>query len=131
MVPTKQGNPPHGEPVEGRGCREGRRLTGRHHGIAEGNDGGNFEPDKHLTETSANSGAGEGSAGDGVALEPPHLRAILDQRVRDGVHTWKQWLARRSQRARMTWDKFFKLLRRYPLPPPRTVHSILRYAAKP
>ena len=47
------------------------------------------------------------------------------------VRTWKRWLDRRSQRARMGWDKFNKLLRRYPLPPARAVHSVLRYAANP
>lgn len=32
---------------------------------------------------------------------------------------WKKWLGRRSQRARMTWEKFHRLLERYPLPPAR------------
>lgn len=32
---------------------------------------------------------------------------------------WKKWLGRRSQRARMTWEKFNRLLKRYPLPPAR------------
>jgi group II intron reverse transcriptase/maturase len=32
---------------------------------------------------------------------------------------WRKWLGRRSQRARMTWEKFNRLLRRYPLPPAR------------
>ncbi len=32
---------------------------------------------------------------------------------------WKKWLGRRSQRARMTWEKFNRLLQRYPLPPAR------------
>ena len=30
---------------------------------------------------------------------------------------WRYWLDRRSQRARMTWDKFTRLLGAYPLPP--------------
>jgi len=47
------------------------------------------------------------------------------------VRIWKRWLERRSQRAWMGWDKFKKLLRRYPLPEPRAVHSVLRYAANP
>jgi RNA-directed DNA polymerase len=38
---------------------------------------------------------------------------------------WREWLNRRSQRANMTWAKFKKLLQRYPLPPPRCVHSVL------
>ncbi len=32
---------------------------------------------------------------------------------------WKKWLGRRSQRAGMTWEKFNRLLQRYPLPPAR------------
>jgi group II intron reverse transcriptase/maturase len=41
------------------------------------------------------------------------------------VRVWRRWLNRRSQRARMTWDKFKRLLGRYPLPPARCVHSVL------
>lgn len=37
---------------------------------------------------------------------------------------WRTWLARRSQRARMSWATFQRLLQRYPLPPPRVVHSV-------
>jgi len=37
---------------------------------------------------------------------------------------WRKWLNRRSQRARMEWDRFKRLLQRYPLPPARVVHSI-------
>ena len=32
---------------------------------------------------------------------------------------WKKWLGRRSQRGRMNWEKFNRILRRYPLPPAR------------
>lgn len=32
---------------------------------------------------------------------------------------WKKWLGRRSQRAKMDWEKFNRLLQRYPLPPAR------------
>ena len=35
---------------------------------------------------------------------------------------WIKWLNRRSQR-RMSWDTAQRLLARYPLPPPRIVHS--------
>lgn len=38
---------------------------------------------------------------------------------------WRGWLNRRSQRARMSWAKFEKLLQRYPLPSPKRVHSEL------
>lgn len=39
---------------------------------------------------------------------------------------WRRWLHRRSQKALMWWHKFRKLLRRYPLPRARVVHSVLR-----
>ncbi len=39
---------------------------------------------------------------------------------------WRRWLDRRSQRSRMGWDRYARLLERYPLPTPRIVHS---YAA--
>lgn len=38
---------------------------------------------------------------------------------------WRRWLARRSQRGRMSWDAFKRLEQRYPLPPAKCVHSIL------
>jgi group II intron reverse transcriptase/maturase len=44
---------------------------------------------------------------------------------------WQKWLNRRSQRGGMEWDIFRQLLERYPLPPPRVVHSALRRAANP
>ena len=44
---------------------------------------------------------------------------------------WRKWLSRRSQNARMSWDKFAKLLQRYPLPAPAVVHSYQRQAANP
>lgn len=42
------------------------------------------------------------------------------------VRTWRKWLDRRSQRARMKWPKFNRLLERYPIPEPVTVHSVYR-----
>lgn len=44
---------------------------------------------------------------------------------------WRKWLNRRSQRARMNWAHFQRLLARYPLPPPRVTHSIYVTAATP
>ncbi len=41
---------------------------------------------------------------------------------------WRSWLDRRSRRAGMTWERMRRLLQRYPLPPPRIVHSRLRPA---
>ena len=43
---------------------------------------------------------------------------------------WHKWLSRRSNRSGMDWERFRCLLIRYPLPPPRVVHSIYRGAAK-
>lgn len=39
---------------------------------------------------------------------------------------WRKWLHRRSNRARMTWERFRLLVGRYPLPLPRIVHSVYR-----
>ena len=37
---------------------------------------------------------------------------------------WRKWLRRRSQRTRLTWERFGRLLERFPLPPPRVVVRI-------
>jgi RNA-directed DNA polymerase len=37
---------------------------------------------------------------------------------------WYKWLRRRSQRTRLTWERFAALLRAYPLPSPRVVVTI-------
>jgi hypothetical protein len=55
----------------------------------------------------------------------------LNRYRRLAERTWRVWLNRRSQRARMTWERYKQLLRRYPLLPPRIVHSIYPRAAKP
>ena len=44
---------------------------------------------------------------------------------------WRKWLHRRSWHGRMTWEKFGRLIKRYPLPQPRVVHSVYRRAATP
>ncbi|HKO51189.1 MAG TPA: group II intron reverse transcriptase/maturase [Polyangiaceae bacterium] len=41
---------------------------------------------------------------------------------------WQRWLSRRSQRAKIKWDRFKQLLRVFPLPAPVVVHSIYRVA---
>jgi group II intron reverse transcriptase/maturase len=46
------------------------------------------------------------------------------------LRVWRKWLNRRSQRARMSFERMDRVLERYPLPPPRLVHP-LRHAAKP
>ena len=45
--------------------------------------------------------------------------------------TWRKWLGRRSQRGGIPWEDYERLLNRYPLPPPRVVHSFYRPLAKP
>ena len=62
------------------------------------------------------------------ALITGNIRAlrIFQHRV---VLIWWKWLQRRSQRAWMTWDVFYKnILQRYPLPDPRIVRSAFRSA---
>ena len=44
---------------------------------------------------------------------------------------WCRWLSRRSQRAYLGWAAFERLLKRFPLPLDRVVHSIHRQAANP
>lgn len=59
-----------------------------------------------------------------------NLRAL--QRFQRGVErAWCFWLDRRGGRKRMTWERFAVLLRHYPLPKARVVHSIYRLDAKP
>jgi group II intron reverse transcriptase/maturase len=36
--------------------------------------------------------------------------------------SWRKWLNRRSRKSDMPWDRFNRLLKRYPLPAPRIVH---------
>ena len=47
------------------------------------------------------------------------------------TNAWRKWLGRRSQRAHLTWARLLALLARYPLPPPRVVHSIYTRTANP
>lgn len=62
-----------------------------------------------------------GITGNSEALSRYHLE------VR---RAWRYWLSHRSQRARLTWETFRRILVRYPLPPARAVHSVYRAAAK-
>jgi len=55
----------------------------------------------------------------------------LSSFVRQVERVWRKWLDRRSNRAKMCWDLFKRLLRIYPLPSPRIVHSVYRQAANP
>ena len=44
---------------------------------------------------------------------------------------WRKWLNRRSNRAKMTWERMTQLLKRYPLPAARITHPLLPRAANP
>ena len=44
---------------------------------------------------------------------------------------WRYWLNRRSQRGKWTWERYRQMLAMWPLPPPISVHSTYRLAAKP
>jgi RNA-directed DNA polymerase len=50
----------------------------------------------------------------------------LGRFVHEVERVWQKWLFRRSQRARLRWDAFRRIKQRYPLPPPRVVHSVYR-----
>lgn len=63
-----------------------------------------------------------GMTGNGDSISAYHHFA---QRI------WRKWLDRRSQRAGMNWEKFNRLLERYPLPRPVVVHSVCRRSANP
>jgi len=47
--------------------------------------------------------------------------SIFSEQVR---RVWRKWLSRRSQR-RKGWDYFDKIVKHYPIPPPRIVHSYI------
>jgi RNA-directed DNA polymerase len=52
-------------------------------------------------------------------------------RLRDEAQrAWRKWLNRRSQNARMDWEHFARVKRRYPLPRARVVHSFQRTTSK-
>lgn len=40
------------------------------------------------------------------------------------IHAWQKWLHRRTGRGAMPWPRFMRVLKRFPLPPPRVVHSV-------
>jgi group II intron reverse transcriptase/maturase len=56
-----------------------------------------------------------GITGNAAALERFHYEV---------PRIWRKWLDRRSNRARMTWERFSRLLERHPLPRARVVHSV-------
>jgi group II intron reverse transcriptase/maturase len=44
---------------------------------------------------------------------------------------WRKWLARRKRGERYPWERFGRLLERYPLPRAIAVHSVCRHVANP
>jgi RNA-directed DNA polymerase len=53
-------------------------------------------------------------------------------RFRDAVAAiWKKWLSRRRRRGFLSWATFVRLMRRYPLPAARAVHSVCRPVGQP
>ncbi|MBM3271549.1 MAG: group II intron reverse transcriptase/maturase [Candidatus Sericytochromatia bacterium] len=57
-----------------------------------------------------------------------NIRAL--QRFRwAAARLWRKWLARRGGKERMTWERFARLLERYPLPLARVVHSVAKLRA--
>lgn len=48
-----------------------------------------------------------------------------------GVCVWRKWLGRRRRGDRYSWDRFARLLGRYPVPAAVVVHSVYRRAANP
>ncbi len=50
--------------------------------------------------------------------------ASLKRLVHQVKRSWFKWLTRRSQRARLNWDRFEDLLRDFPLPQPKIVVQI-------
>jgi len=44
---------------------------------------------------------------------------------------WRKWLDRRSQKRSMSWDRFVRLLDRYPLPEPSLTRLVVPVAARP
>jgi RNA-directed DNA polymerase len=57
--------------------------------------------------------------------------AALSRFRHECAGVWRKWLNRRSQRCSMPWERFARLVTRYPLPPAIAAHSVYRRAANP
>jgi group II intron reverse transcriptase/maturase len=55
----------------------------------------------------------------GITFNTRGLKRYYEQVKR----AWRKWLNRRSRQKDMDWERFNRLLKRYPLPKPRIVHS--------
>jgi RNA-directed DNA polymerase len=56
-----------------------------------------------------------------------NARSLNAMRYRT-MRIWRQWLNRRGRGKPMPWDRFNRMLRKYPLPPVRIVHSYYNVA---
>jgi RNA-directed DNA polymerase len=55
----------------------------------------------------------------GITFNMRSIRSFYEQTRR----SWRKWLNRRSREKDMPWERFSRLLERYPLPRPRIVHQ--------
>ncbi|MGP8100371.1 MAG: hypothetical protein ACLQHL_06350 [Candidatus Cybelea sp.] len=54
----------------------------------------------------------------GITGNYPRLTIVVQWTRR----IWRKWLSRRSWTSYVNWEKFLRLVDRYPLPVPRIVH---------
>ena len=54
----------------------------------------------------------------------------LSQFRRGVIGLWRKWLGRRHRGGEVAWERMYRLLERYPLPPAIVVHSVYRHVAK-
>jgi group II intron reverse transcriptase/maturase len=59
-----------------------------------------------------------------------NFRALSRLRL-ETTRAWRKWLDRRSDKARMSWQRYENLLRRYPLPAPVIRYRVWDLAANP
>src|SRR5262245_6398226 len=54
----------------------------------------------------------------------------LNRFRRSAIGLWRKWLSRRHRGGEVAWERMYRLLERFPLPPAIVVHSVYRHAAK-
>ena len=54
----------------------------------------------------------------------------LNRFRRGAIGLWRRWLGRRHRGGEVPWERMYRLLERYALPPAIVVHSVYRHAAK-
>jgi group II intron reverse transcriptase/maturase len=62
----------------------------------------------------------------GITNNQRSLQAFREQVRR----IWRKWLSRRNREDSVPWEVFARIEQRFPLPPPRIVHSYITHAAK-